>query len=316
MRQIFLILCLLCLPALSLHGYGQDGALPYETVSVSLHDQPVRMLFDAIEGQTSFRLYYLPWETDSIRVTVDVTAARAAAVLATVFEGSPLKVSQYDRHLFIGKTPLSTRLPEGYFDREGRTGYAGGVQGAPPAPAFYGGGQAEGEERTYDLPEVLISSERMDAVRNTAGGVQRLQVGAIRKIPTAFGEVDILRALMSLPGVKAVGEASGGFNVRGGSTDQNLILFNEGTIYNPTHMFGFFSTFNSGVVRDMELYKSSVPAKYGGRISSVLDISTREGNKKKIEGSASINLLSGSLTVEGPLVKDKTSFILSGRTTY
>jgi hypothetical protein len=277
------------------------------------------MLFDAIEAQTSFRVYYLPQETDSIRVTVDVTDAQPATVLATVFEGSPLKVSQYDRHLFISKTPLSTRLPEGYFSREGRRAeYANAGQGATAPPAFYEAGQTEAEdgERTYDLPEVLVSSERTDAVRNTTAGVQRLQVNTIRKIPTAFGEVDILRAVMSLPGVKTVGEASGGFNVRGGSTDQNLILFNEGTIYNPTHLFGFFSTFNSSVIREMELYKSSVPAKYGGRISSALNISTREGNKKKIEGSASINLLTSSLTVEGPLVKDKTSFILSGRTTY
>ncbi len=172
------------------------------------------------------------------------------------------------------------------------------------------------EEQVYALKEVTISSEKVANVRNTTLGMERLQVKDIKNIPTAFGEVDILRVVMSLPGVKAVGEASSGFNVRGGATDQNLILFNDGTIYNPTHLFGFFSAFNSDVVKDMELYKSSIPAKYGGRISSILDINGREGNKKEFQGSASIGLLTSRLTLEGPLFGDKTSYIVAGRTTY
>ena len=98
-----------------------------------------------------------------------------------------------------------------------------------------------------------------------------------------------------------MGEVSSGFNVRGGATDQNLILFNGGTVYNPTHLFGLFSIFNSDMVKDMELYKSSIPAKFGGRISSVLDINSREGSKEKFQGSASLGLLTSSLTLEGPL---------------
>ncbi len=172
------------------------------------------------------------------------------------------------------------------------------------------------EEQVYALKEVTISSEKVANVRNTTMGMERLQVKDIKNIPTAFGEVDILRVVMSLPGVKAVGEASSGFNVRGGATDQNLILFNDGTVYNPTHLFGFFSAFNPDVVKDMELYKSSIPAKYGGRISSILDINGREGSKKKIQGSASIGLLTSRLTLEGPLFGDKTSFVVAGRTTY
>lgn len=172
------------------------------------------------------------------------------------------------------------------------------------------------EEQVYSLKEVTISSEKIANVRNTTMGVERLKVRDIKNIPMAFGEVDIMRVVMSLPGVKAVGEASSGFNVRGGATDQNLILFNDGTIYNPTHLFGFFSVFNPDVVKDMELYKSSIPAKYGGRISSVLDINSREGNKKKFTGSASIGLLTSRLTLEGPLFSEKTSFIVGGRTTY
>ena len=121
---------------------------------------------------------------------------------------------------------------------------------------------------------------------------------------------------MTLPGVKSVGEASGGFNVRGGSTDQNLILFNGGTIYNPNHMFGILSSFNTDIISDVELYKSSIPAEYGGRISSVLEVRTREGNSKKVQGSLGLGLLTSRLHLEGPIVKDRTTFILGGRTTY
>jgi len=172
------------------------------------------------------------------------------------------------------------------------------------------------EEQVYTLREVTISSERIENVRSTNMGVERLKMKEIKNIPTAFGEADIIRVVMSLPGVKSVGEASSGFNVRGGATDQNLILFNDGVIYNPTHLFGFFSAFNPDVVKDMELYKSSIPSKYGGRISSVLDITSREGNKKEFQGSASLGLLTSRLTLEGPVFSEKTSFIVGGRTTY
>ena len=172
------------------------------------------------------------------------------------------------------------------------------------------------EENIYELKEVVVSAERVENVRSTTLGVERLKIREIKNIPMAFGEVDVIRAIMSLPGVKSAGEASSGFNVRGGATDQNLILFNDGTIYNPMHLFGFFSAFNPDIVKDMELYKSSIPANYGGRISSVLDITTREGNKKKFVGSASIGLLTSRLTLEGPLFSEKTSYIVGGRTTY
>lgn len=171
------------------------------------------------------------------------------------------------------------------------------------------------EEQVYSLKEVTVTSDRLANVRNNILGVERIDIKEIKNIPTLFGEKDVIRVVMMLPGVKAVGEASSGFNVRGGSTDQNLILFNDGTIYNPTHLFGLFSAFNADLVKDIELYKSSIPAKYGGRISSVLEINGREGNKKKFTGSASIGLLTSRLTLEGPIGK-KTSFIAGGRTTY
>ena len=171
------------------------------------------------------------------------------------------------------------------------------------------------EEQVYSLQEVVVSANRIAGIQSTTIGMERLVVRDIKNVPTLFGETDVIRVVMMLPGVKAVGEASSGFNVRGGSTDQNLILFNNGTIYNPTHLFGFFSVFNPDLIKDMELYKSSIPTKFGGRISSVLDINGREGNKKEFNGSVSLGLLTSRLTLEGP-IGNKTSFILGGRTTY
>jgi hypothetical protein len=172
------------------------------------------------------------------------------------------------------------------------------------------------QEKVYSINEIVVRADKIDNISATSLGMERLQMKEIKNIPTIFGEADILRIVLSLPGVKSVGEISSGFNVRGGATDQNLILYNDGTVYNPTHMFGLFSAFNPDVVKDMELYKSSIPARYGGRISSVLDVNNREGNRKKIQGSASIGLLTGRLSIEGPLFSGKTSFLLGGRTTY
>lgn len=172
------------------------------------------------------------------------------------------------------------------------------------------------EEQVRTLREVVISSSRTTNVRSVQMGVQRLTIENIRRIPTVFGEADVLKAIVSLPGVKTVGEASTGFNVRGGSTDQNLILFNDATIYNPSHFFGLFSAFNPDVIRNIELYKSSIPAKYGGRLASVLDIAANEGNKKNIKGAAGIGPVTSRFYIEGPLDQNKTSFILGGRATY
>jgi hypothetical protein len=147
-------------------------------------------------------------------------------------------------------------------------------------------------------------------------GVERLNIESIKRVPSLFGEADVLRVITTLPGVKTVGESGTGFNVRGGSTDQNLILFNDANIYNPSHFFGMFSAFNPEVIKDIELYKSSIPARFGGRLASVLDISSREGNKKKITGSAGIGIITSRVLLEGPLIKDKTSFIFGARTTY
>ena len=171
------------------------------------------------------------------------------------------------------------------------------------------------KEKVTTLKAATVSAESVANHRTARLGLEKIQIERIKKIPTAFGEGDILKAVLALPGVQSVGEASSGFNVRGGSVDQNLILFNDGTVYNPNHLFGLFSTFNSDVVSHAELYKSSIPAEFGGRISSVLDIHAREGNKKKVQGSLGLGLLTSRVEIDGPL-GEKTSFVLSGRTTY
>ena len=172
------------------------------------------------------------------------------------------------------------------------------------------------KERVYSLRSVVVSADANQQRRSTFVGVEKVSINRIRHIPAVFGEADVMKVVLTLPGVKTVGESSGGFNVRGGATDQNLVLFNEGTLFNPTHLFGLFSSFNPDVVSDIELYKSTIPAKYGGRISSVLEVNSRQGNNSKITGSAGIGLLTGKLHLEGPIIKDRTTFIAGGRTTY
>lgn len=171
------------------------------------------------------------------------------------------------------------------------------------------------ENITY-LQGAVISATSMQQHRTTAIGVEKVNIKTLNKIPTAFGEGDIIKAVLTLPGVKTVGEASGGFNVRGGSADQNLILFDDNTIYNPSHLFGIFSAFNPDIIENVELYKSSIPANYGGRISSVMNVTSKKGDLNKVKGSLGIGLLTSRLHLEGPLEKGKTSFIAGARTSY
>ena len=174
----------------------------------------------------------------------------------------------------------------------------------------------EMRESVIALKEVSVKAGMDKNVVGTQMGTVKLTIKNLKQVPTVFGETDLLRTVLTLPGIKSVGENSTGLNVRGGSTDQNLIQYNDAVIYNPSHLFGFFSAFNPDVLKDVELYKSTIPAKFGGRLASVLDISSRDGNKKKFMASGGIGLITGRLTLEGPLVKDKTSFLLGGRSTY
>jgi hypothetical protein len=172
------------------------------------------------------------------------------------------------------------------------------------------------DEDITPLKEVVVESDREALVLGLQMGMERLDIKTMKQIPLALGETDIMKVVLTLPGVQSVGEGTVGLNVRGGATNQNLILFNDAVVYNPSHMFGFFSTFNPDVLKNVELYKSGIAAEYGGRLSSVLDVHSREGNAKKFTGSGGISPITGRLTLEGPIIKDKTSFIIGARSTY
>jgi hypothetical protein len=167
-----------------------------------------------------------------------------------------------------------------------------------------------------ELDEIVVVGGRLSAVKNMMMGSEKFKPVLLKNIPSAFGESDIMKIVLTLPGVTTVGEASSGYNVRGGATDQNLILFNGGTVYNPSHLFGLFTSFNSDAVDDVELFKSSIPVEYGGRISSVLKVTSKEANMEKLTGSASIGALTSKVNIEIPIVKDHVSLLLNGRTTY
>ncbi len=174
----------------------------------------------------------------------------------------------------------------------------------------------EMEDKPEPLKEVIVTARHEDMVRNLRMGVEKLSMKTLKQLPMGFGDADIIKSSLLLPGVQSVGEASSGFNVRGGSVDQNLILLNDASILNTSHFFGFFSSFNSELVKDITLYKSSVPAKYGGRASAVMDITLKDGNRRKMEITGGISPVSGRLNIEGPLVKDKSSFTIGARSTY
>lgn len=246
---------------------------------------------------------------------------KLSGIMTDFKTGEPLSgVAIYIKEPLIGVSTdafgyYSIELPSGRQELEIK---GVGMKDTRRLVQLYGSGKLdiELEEKVYALREVTVSSERIAHVRGLNLGMQQLKAKDIKNIPMAFGELDVLKVVTALPGVKSVGEVSGGFNVRGGATDQNLILFNDGTIYNPTHLFGIFSAINGDVVKDIELYKSSIPVRYGGRLSSVLDINGKEGNKKEFAGNASLGLLTSRLMLEGPLFSEKTSFVVAGRTTY
>lgn len=167
------------------------------------------------------------------------------------------------------------------------------------------------------LQEVVVTGNRNNNnVTKPLMGVQKLSVSEIKDIPVLFGEKDILKTIQLLPGVQSAGDGSSGFYVRGGSVDQNLILLDEATVYNPSHLLGFFSTFNSDAIKDVTLYKGAIPAEFGGRLASVLDVRMNDGNDKDYHASGGIGLISSRLEVEGPVQKDNGSFIVSARRTY
>jgi len=167
------------------------------------------------------------------------------------------------------------------------------------------------------LNEVEVVGEKIDKnVRSNEMGVMKLDPKSVSSVPVLFGEKDIIKIFQMMPGVKSAGEGNSGFYVRGGGSDQNLVLLDEAPVYNASHLLGFFSVFNSDALKDVTLYKGGMPAEYGGRASSVMDIKMLDGNSKKFSARGGIGLISSRLTIEAPIVKDKGSFIISGRRTY
>ncbi|MCD6010770.1 MAG: TonB-dependent receptor [Flavipsychrobacter sp.] len=172
-------------------------------------------------------------------------------------------------------------------------------------------------EQAHQLQEVVVTTEKKDEnITKTQMGVEKLSIKEIETIPVLMGEKDVLKTLQLRPGVKSAGEGNSGFYVRGGAADQNLILLDEATVYNASHLLGFFSVFNSDALKDVTLYKGSQPAQYGGRLASVLDIRMQDGNDKQYGAEGGIGLIASRLKIEGPIVKNKGAFTVSGRRTY
>jgi hypothetical protein len=173
------------------------------------------------------------------------------------------------------------------------------------------------KENVISLNEVTVNAAREDKnITSTQMGNTKINIVEINNIPVLFGEKDVLKTIQLLPGIKSAGEGNSGFYVRGGGSDQNLILLDEAPVYNPSHVMGFFSVFNSDALKDVNLIKGGMPAEYGGRLSSVLDVKMNEGNNKEYHVNGGIGLIASHLTVEGPIQKDKSSFMISGRRTY
>ncbi|UII20167.1 TonB-dependent receptor [Fulvivirga ligni] len=167
------------------------------------------------------------------------------------------------------------------------------------------------------MDEVIVTDKAIDAnVSDVKMSTNEVDIQQVKKLPALFGEPDIIKTIQMMPGVISAGEGTSSFYVRGGSADQNLILIDEAPVYDPSHLFGLFSVFNADVIKDSELFKGGIPAKYGGRLSSILEVRSKDGNNKKLSGAAGIGTLASRLMLEGPIKKDKSSFIISGRRSY
>jgi len=173
------------------------------------------------------------------------------------------------------------------------------------------------EPAANEIGEVVIAAEGRNAnVSRMEMSVERLSMKTLKRIPALMGEIDVIKAIQLLPGVQSTAEGTSGFSVRGGSHDQNLIILDEATVYNASHLMGFFSVFNNDAIKDVKLYKGDIPASFGGRLSSLLDVRTRDGNNRHFSATGGIGTISSRLTLEGPVYSDKLSYLVSGRRTY
>jgi len=184
--------------------------------------------------------------------------------------------------------------------------------------SLYDGGELNVQmtEVLIPLREAIVSAQKDRIIQRFEVGLENISIVNLKLLPSTFGESDIIKSVLFVPGVKVVGEGSSGFNVRGGSSDQNLILLYGAPLYNPNHFFGFFSAVNPDIIKDVYLFKGGMPARFGGRISSVMDITAKEGNRKEFHGNVGISPVTAHIMLEGPLIKEKASFIIAGRSTY
>ncbi len=183
---------------------------------------------------------------------------------------------------------------------------------------LYDSGEMNVEMTSVMIPlkETIVSAQRSVTLQRFEVGAEKINITTFKLLPTSLGESDIIKSMLLIPGVQSIGEGSAGFNVRGGSADQNLILLYGAPLYNSSHFFGFFSAVNSDIIKDVTLYKGGIPSRYGGRLASVLDIGSRDGNRSSFNGNAGISPVTTHLTIEGPVKKDTLYFLLAGRTTY
>lgn len=179
-----------------------------------------------------------------------------------------------------------------------------------------GGLQISMQKAKYDMKEVVVYGDKQMSIRDKEPGLEKLSIKHIKELPMLMGESDIIKVSEMLPGIVSIGEGAAGLNVRGGGFDQNAFYYNNIPIYNTSHMFGFFPAFNADIIKDISIYKGYIPAQYGGKISSIFDINTRSGNKKRYTAHGGISPIAGNLTVEGPIKKDTASFLISGRSSY
>ena len=262
-------------------------------------------------------LYFLTIAPLFAQKTLTVNGVVKSAATGETLIGASVKVNGVAKFGTSSNTYgfYSLNLPEGTYKLE--VSYVGYITMTRDLIVNANFKQDFSLEEANNLNEVVISSvRRNENILKAQMGVEKLNIKDIQNVPVLFGEKDILKTLQLLPGIKSAGEGNSGFYVRGGATDQNLILLDEAPVYNASHLLGFFSTFNSDAIKDVTVYKGGMPAQYGGRLSSVLDIRMNDGNKKETTFEGGIGLISSRLKIEAPFVKDKSSFMISGRRTY
>lgn len=314
-------------------------------VSSELKNKPIKELLDEIANQTelSYRIYYnlIIWINKS-QITEQTKVENAEPDLIVVGDGSGLKkeivevtgkivdgglgdpligAQFYIKKLQVGAVSdvngnFKLKLPVERFTAE--VSYVGfETKTFPILITSKGNLEIELFSETLQLEEVLVNAQAIGSnVNTTSSGIERMGIETIKKLPTFLGEVDPVKSMVSLPGVSSQGDVSSGYSVRGGDSGQNMIIQDGAIIYNPSHMFGFFSAFNPEIINSMTLIKGGGPANYGGRVSSIMNLRLKNGDTEKFNGSGGLGVASSRLTLEIPLIKQKSSLILSGRASY